>query len=428
MKRFTNTDLSKSITHGDRLLIVIDDRVHDVSGWVNSHPGGSSLLRRYRGRDASDVFHAFHGPEVTKKLRAFDVGGVGDGVGDGDEFDPDTSSSTARETTAFRALRDELWNEGAFKSNACAVLGQLARMLLILGIAMWLTFVWREWVVLGAAALGLFWQQSLLLAHDACHRSVTRHTSVDKKLGSVLGTLIGGVGAGWWNQEHCEHHACTQVIGPEGDPSAGSEPVLCPHVSMTQKLSRRARFFVNFQAFYYVPICVFVGRVNLHVISIIKAPSGEKALDTLLMFGYVLYNAALLLAVDGSRARVAFFVVSNATCGVLHLILNMNHYPMPMLEFGDAVSMGFLRFQCTTTLNIEAGFFAWYYGGLELQIEHHLFPLMPRDYLPKISQRVKKLCMDHDVPYTVASGFWNANGKVLKTLNDVVKRDADGVR
>lgn len=325
-------------------------------------------------------------------------------------------------------MRDELWNEGAFESNACAVLGQLARMLLILGIAMWLTFVWREWVVLGAAALGLFWQQSLLLAHDACHRSVTRHTSVDKKLGSVLGTLIGGVGAGWWNQEHCEHHACTQVIGPEGDPSAGSEPVLCPHVSMTQKLSRRARFFVNFQAFYYVPICVFVGRVNLHVISIIKAPSGEKALDTLLMFGYVLYNAALLLAVDGSRARVAFFVVSNATCGVLHLILNMNHYPMPMLEFGDAVSMGFLRFQCTTTLNIEAGFFAWYYGGLELQIEHHLFPLMPRDYLPKISQRVKKLCMDHDVPYTVASGFWNANGKVLKTLNDVVKRDADGVR
>lgn len=83
MKRFTNTDLSKSITHGDRLLIVIDDRVHDVSGWVNSHPGGSSLLRRYRGRDASDVFHAFHGPEVTKKLRAFDVGGVGTGSGTG---------------------------------------------------------------------------------------------------------------------------------------------------------------------------------------------------------------------------------------------------------------------------------------------------------------------------------------------------------
>mmetsp|Transcript_2385 Transcript_2385/g.9217 ORF Transcript_2385/g.9217 Transcript_2385/m.9217 type:complete len:178 (+) Transcript_2385:232-765(+) len=111
MKRFTNTDLSKSITHGDRLLIVIDDRVHDVSGWVNSHPGGSSLLRRYRGRDASDVFHAFHGPEVTKKLRAFDVGGVGDGVGDGDgdrlgDGNPPPPQSTPSSQPATRRARD----------------------------------------------------------------------------------------------------------------------------------------------------------------------------------------------------------------------------------------------------------------------------------------------------------------------------------
>ena len=60
----------------ERVLIAIDGRVHDCAGWLRRHPGGAALLRTYAGRDASDVFAAFHGPEVYKTLKAFDVGCV----------------------------------------------------------------------------------------------------------------------------------------------------------------------------------------------------------------------------------------------------------------------------------------------------------------------------------------------------------------
>ena len=86
-------------------------------------------------------------------------------------------------------------------------------------------------------------------------------------------------------------------------------------------------------------------------------------------------------------------------------------------------------------IRLTACFVYRYYGGLENQIEHHLFPLMPRHYLPKITARVKKLCEEHSVPFTVAKGFFDANNKVMKTLKDATnnidvvlsRKDSHGV-
>ena len=340
------------------MLIAIDGRVHDCVGWLKRHPGGAALLETYAGRDASDVFAAFHGPEVYKTLKAFDVGCIVDetivegGNGMGESMEVAFAKARRKETAAFRKLRDELWREGAFAPSAGAIAVTMTRLLVILALAMWFTLVNTESVMVtraaGAIFLGLFWQQSLLMAHDLCHRCVTRNTRVDKRLAYIFGTLTGGVGVGWWNKEHCEHHAVTQVI--DGDPSAGAHPVLCPHTSMMDKLGPALRYLVKFQALYYVPVCVFVGRVNLHIISILKAPSKDKLTDLCLMGGYAAYNACLLQAVEPG-ARVVYFVLSNTVCGILHLVLNMNHYPMPMLSFDTAMDLGFFRFQCVTTLN-----------------------------------------------------------------------------
>ena len=441
IKTWTPRELAKA--PAERVLIAIDGRVHDCAGWLKRHPGGAALLETYAGRDASDVFAAFHGPEVYKTLKAFDVGCIVDetivegGNGMGESMEVAFAKARRKETAAFRKLRDELWREGAFAPSAGAIAVTMTRLLVILALAMWFTLVNTESVMAtraaGAIFLGLFWQQSLLMAHDLCHRCVTRNTRVDKRLAYIFGTLIGGVGAGWWNKEHCEHHAVTQVI--DGDPSAGAHPVLCPHTSMMDKLGPALRYLVKFQALYYVPVCVFVGRVNLHIISILKAPSKDKLTDLCLMGGYAAYNACLLQAVEPG-ARLMYFVLSNTVCGILHLVLNMNHYPMPMLSFDTAMDLGFFRFQCVTTLNIKTnGWTSWYYGGLENQIEHHLFPLMPRHYLPKITARVKKLCEEHTVPFTVAKGFFDANNKVMKTLNDATnnidvvlsRKDSHGV-
>jgi delta8-fatty-acid desaturase len=443
-KTFTARELLATATSGkdDRLLIAIDGRVHDVTGWTKHHPGGATLLKQHAGHDASDVFAAFHAPEVYRKLRAFDVGAFepddaiamensSDSESD-DAFSDDSVAAAdrsdlkkqnrARELAAFRDLRERVRKEGLFEPSYAHMFGTFLRLFVIGAFAAVFSFAPNSTPrgrILGAALLGLFWQQSLLIAHDACPRVMTTNTKVDKWIGSVFGTLIGGVGAAWWNMEHCEHHCVTQVVG--GDPSAGAAPVLCLE-PQTKGLPKIGRALVKLQALYYVPVCIFIGRFNLHLISILKAPSKGKALDVALMTGYMSYVYGLTRLVPESE-RWRWFMIANAVCGVLHLILNMNHYPMPMLSFPESQALGWLRFQCVTTMNIaSSSLTGWYYGGLEWQIEHHLFPTMPRHNLRKVSHRVKELCLANGVPYHVAEGgFWDANWSVMKTLHDVAR-------
>ena len=113
VKTWTPRELAKA--PAERVLIAIDGRVHDCAGWLKRHPGGAALLETYAGRDASDVFAAFHGPEVYKTLKAFDVGCIVDetivegGNGMGESMEVAFAKARRKETAAFRKLRDELW-------------------------------------------------------------------------------------------------------------------------------------------------------------------------------------------------------------------------------------------------------------------------------------------------------------------------------
>lgn len=389
------------------LWLVIDNGVYDCTEWLPHHPGGEVLLP-FGGRDATDAFAAFHEPDTRKRLKAFQVGVL-------DERDRDVP----KDLQEFRMLRDKLWEEGWFEPR---FEGLAVTLLTIAGTAaacLWLTIQCRSIMAhaMGSCLLGIFWKQCLLLAHDSCHRCATRNKGVDRKLGPIFGTLLGGVGAGWWNRDHNMHHAVTQVA--DADPSAGCPPILCTDQLQVKSFHWLTRIILKLQALYYVPLCVFIGRYNLHIVSLVLCPPGQRTRDMVLMTGYALYVLKLLTYLPATE-RWLYFFAANSVTGILHLILNMNHYCMPMQpSMTSADQMGFFRFQLTGTSNIESNLVQqWYYGGLEHQIEHHLFPLMPRYNLPRVKEYVVDLAKKHKVPYQTY-GFFGANWAVIQTLRGV---------
>ena len=118
-------------------------------------------------------------------------------------------------------------------------------------------------------------------------------------------------------------------------------------------------------------------------------------------------------------------MIANAVCGVLHLILNMNHYPMPMLSFPESQALGWLRFQCVTTMNIaSSSLTGWYYGGLEWQIEHHLFPSICHTNYVHIQDVVQATCAEFGVPYRSEASLFSAYWMMIRHLRRMGTEDA----
>jgi fatty acid desaturase len=90
---------------------------------------------------------------------------------------------------------------------------------------------------------------------------------------------------------------------------------------------------------------------------------------------------------------------------------------MPILPHDSKVD--FLRRQVLTSRNIRSGWFMnFYMGGLNHQIEHHLFPNMPRPHLKRAQVIAKEYCRTHDIAYTETT-VWQSYGIVVRYLNQV---------
>jgi fatty acid desaturase len=88
--------------------------------------------------------------------------------------------------------------------------------------------------------------------------------------------------------------------------------------------------------------------------------------------------------------------------GILHLQLILSHVYRPRLYEDEQRALG-TKVQIISNQNITASWLtAWFHGGLENHIEHHLFPRMPRHNLPKLRPYVKQLCEKHGLPYNTA--------------------------
>jgi fatty acid desaturase len=267
------------------------------------------------------------------------------------------------------------------------------------------------WTLAVAAVLAVTFAQIALVAHDLAHRQVFRTNGPSARAGRIAGNLAIGMSYGYWMDKHTRHHA-----NPNHD---DLDPDVGPGVLVwTPDAARGKGFLTRYQAYFFFPLLALLG-LSLKRDSIRALRNGtvkRRGLEaTLLGVHLVLYVSALLIVLSPLQA-LAFVVVHQALFGVyLGLTFAPNHKGMPH-PTGDE---DFFRKQVLTSRNVRGGRLTDVaLGGLNYQIEHHLFPAMPTPNLRRAQPIVQRYCAEIGVPYEI-TGLAESYRAALNHLNRV---------
>jgi fatty acid desaturase len=260
------------------------------------------------------------------------------------------------------------------------------------------------WQLLTAAYLAVVATQIAFVGHDAGHRQIFRTRRANDLAGLVHANLLVGISFGWWVPKHNAHHS--NPNHEDLDPDIG---IAALAFTAAQARGKRglARVIARSQAFLFFPLLLLEAG-HLHVASlrsILRGRGRTNAAEALLLLVHVAGYVTALLWVLTPVQAVAFALVQQGLFGLyLGCSFAPNHKGMPTLSEAD--ELDFLRRQVLTSRNVRGSRFVdSLLGGLNYQIEHHLFPNMPRPNLRHAQPLVREFCRHHDLPYTQATLF-----------------------
>jgi fatty acid desaturase len=287
-------------------------------------------------------------------------------------------------------------------------------------VAGWVAFVllgptW--WQLLTAAFLGVAFTQLGFLGHDVGHKQVFRTRQGAYAFGLLAGNLGVGLSFGWWLDKHNRHHAHPNDLARDPDVGAGA---LVFDATQARGRQGLAGALTSVQAYLFFPMLLLEG-LHLHVASARALRSGAVRArwreGSLLLAHVTAYVTVVALVLPLGQA-LAFVAVQQGVFGLyMGLSFAPNHKGMPMENPED--HWDYLRRQVITSRNIKGSpFVDFLLGGLNYQIEHHLFPSMPRPSLRRVQPLVRQFCSERGVPY-VECGLLGSYGQALSHLNTV---------
>lgn len=289
-------------------------------------------------------------------------------------------------------------------------------MLVTIGAMVWIGASW--WQVALAPVMAIVFTQFAFLAHEMAHKQVFEKGTTNDRGGKILANLVVGISYSWWMNKHSRHHANPNTVGK--DPDIESDVIVFQeeHASKTKGLQRA---ITKRQGWLFFPLLTLEG-LNLHVQGFKRAFSkeplqGRASEITMLLVRHGLLFALVFLVMPWGVALV-FLGTQLAVFGVyMGASFAPNHKGMPIIPRGEKVD--FLRRQVLTSRNIRGGpMMDMFMGGLNYQVEHHLFPNMPRPSLAKAAAMVKDYCKEHSISYTETT-LWRSYGTVVAYLNRV---------
>jgi len=456
--KITYEEVKRHRTPGDAWLI-IRDKVYDVSSW-NEHPGGNVIFTT-AGEDATDVFNAFHAGGSVHYLKEFEIGEV-------DRTNSDAKLTPSAKQVAFEAnyrkLRSRLMVDGMFSASpvwyAYKMLTQVA--IWLLGFYLAYASNGRLLMVLASGIVhALFLQQSGWLCHDILHHQVFKDRRMGHLLGLVWGNFAQGFSISWWMNKHNSHHAVPNLVescanAADGDPDIDTMPFLAWSKQMWAqraeglKGSAVGRFMIRNQALLYFPL-LGMARVSWALQGLqygfpsmpsfgwsVKSAELTGSKNTVYPMGekvglighYAWYFTAATLCcinapglLSGLAAFALYVVSTNVLCGLfLAIVFGLGHNGMAVYHADDRPD--FWKLQVTTTRNIIGGhgipqpLVDYFCGGLQYQVEHHLFPQIPRHNLPAVHKAVVKFCKDEGVDFHEAD-IVDGTKEVLQHLGEV---------
>jgi len=392
--------------------VIIDSKVYDVTSVLKWHPGGHKTLEHMGGKNATDAFAGFHPAKVYRTmLPNYYIGDVAD-------------LKESEITLGFRRIQQRLLEEGVFETRWSYYVQLVAWLAFLFASAIALAVTSERFAgqhIFAGFVMGFFWQQCAFLGHDVGHNGVSHVRAKDLASGLVIGNLLTGVGVNWWKHSHNVHHVMCNSV--EHDPDIQHMPIF----AVTPKIFRdqfgffssyqerditfdaAARVLLPYQHWLYYPVMA-LARFNLYVQSWIRLFSKDKmpyryhemVANVLFLAWYITLVATMPGA--STATKLGFTLMSHVVAGLLHVQICLSHFAMETYH-GHAMKVvdgddDWYRMQLRTTQDIVCHpLVDWFHGGLQFQIEHHLFPRVPRHNLRYVRSIVKAFCEEQGVVY-----------------------------
>lgn len=304
--------------------------------------------------------------------------------------------------SGFAPLLKRVKDAGLLRRSQVFYLSLLTTLVLALGGAIaGFVLLGDSWFqLLIAAALGVIFTQFAFVGHEASHRQVFTSGKANDRMGRALASGVVGLSYSWWMNKHTRHHGNPNVIGK--DPDIEVDTISFVDADAASARGLRA-LITRHQGKLFFPLLVFEG-INLHVKSFGHAfgpgkVDGRGLEIGLLVTRMVIVVGAIFLVLPLGMA-FAFLGVQLAVFGAyMGLSFAPNHIGMTM--FPVDTKPDFLRKQVLSSRNIRGGWgMTLLLGGLNHQVEHHLFPSMARPQLPKARKLVQDACASEGIAYT----------------------------
>ena len=274
------------------------------------------------------------------------------------------------------------------------------------------------YVLLFAALLGVVFTQFAFLAHEASHHQIFSSAAVNDWSARVMGVALVGISYAWWIDKHGRHHVNPNTVGK--DPDIAFDAILFTPERAAQRQGFKAAL-TRRQGYLFFPLLLLEG-LSLHLKSFqyLLGPdrvSWGRLELTLMTTRFALYAGGLFWLLPPVMAGV-FIAVQFAVFGLyMGASFAPNHKGMAIIRPGS--KLDFLSRQVLTSRNIRGGWFInMLMGGLNFQIEHHLFPDMARPQLRLAQRLVREHCHRQDIRYTQTS-LMHSYVLVVQYLNRV---------
>ncbi|KAL5457343.1 hypothetical protein EMCRGX_G034592 [Ephydatia muelleri] len=373
---YTREEVALHKKHDD-CWIIIHGKVYNVTPWLKRHPGGAKVLLHYAGDDATVAFESFHNDKAyaQRYMVPFHIGYI---VSEQAQL-PEISRDFLKMRKTFEA-------EGLFKVKPLFFIAHFLHIIAMHWMAFFVLWyfgnTWVTWltaVVLVTASQA----QAGWLQHDFGHLTVFNSTRLNHIAHDVTIGLLKGVSSFWWNYRHFQHHAKPNVFMKDPDVTAAFLFLLG---KWGQKHKGVMPYHLQHKYFFLIgPPLLLPVYFHIEVLAYTILKKKIKDLITMLIF-YACFPHSLC-TFDGRFLESHWFVWATQ---ISHLAKDV--------DFDKERDWASL--QLNGTRNVEQSFFKdWFLGHLNFQIEHHLFPTMPRHNFQLAQPRVIEFCKKHNLNY-----------------------------
>jgi len=318
----------------------------------------------------------------------------------------------------FNELKAAVRKAGLLKRVPVRGTIEMVAIILSMALVYYIVLQWEHMPVsspLKTIFLGVFmtiiFTRAVFVSHDILHLQYFKNKSLSFKLSYPFSALMLSNSSSWWDFKHnVNHHTWCNVLEKDEDIWA-LDGAFTPNNKGNNPFIKKYKYIIFWSAMFFM-YPAFIAQSYSFAIK--KKNYGELFLMLMhwpLVWGTIFYFLPLIDAI------IIFLTLNFTLSPWLAFGFITNHLGCEVFDYEEGKEFSWMELQMRTSRSLKGGRFVhWFYGGLNTQIEHHLFPKAPRFKLLKVQKMTHAFAKEHNIAYLETSPL-----EAYIQINDVLK-------